>query len=75
VGCENCNGGYKGRTGIYQVMPLSDAMRRMIMDGATAIQLADQSLKEGIPNIRQSALKKVADGVTDIEEINSVTQE
>jgi type IV pilus assembly protein PilB len=75
AGCENCNGGYKGRTGIYQVMPLSDAMRRMIMDGATAIQLADQALKEGIPNIRQSALKKVADGVTDIEEINSVTQE
>ncbi|MCG3142815.1 MAG: Type II secretion system protein E [Gammaproteobacteria bacterium] len=75
VGCDMCNGGYKGRTGIYQVMPISDAMKRLIMEGANAIALADQAQKEGIPNIRQSALKKVMDGITSIEEINSVTME
>jgi type IV pilus assembly protein PilB len=74
-GCDQCNAGYKGRTGIYQVMPVSDSMRRLIMDGATAIQLADQAHIEGIPDIRQSALKKVADGITDLKEINRVTQE
>jgi type IV pilus assembly protein PilB len=74
-GCDQCNAGYKGRTGIYQVMPISDTMRRLIMDGATAIQLADQAQSEGIPDIRQSALKKVADGITDLKEINRVTQE
>ncbi|MCS3903870.1 type IV pilus assembly protein PilB [Methylohalomonas lacus] len=74
-GCDQCNAGYKGRTGIYQVMPVSEAMRRMIMDGATAIQLADQSRAEGIPDIRQSALKKVADGIIDMKEVNRVTQE
>jgi type IV pilus assembly protein PilB len=75
VGCDQCNGGYKGRTGIYQVMQISDAIKRLIMDGANAIAIADQAAKEGIPNIRQSALKKVMDGITSIEEINSVTME
>lgn len=74
-GCDQCNGGYKGRTGIYQVMPISEAMRRLIMDGATAIQLADQSRSEGIPDVRQSALKKVAAGIIDMKEVNRVTQE
>lgn len=75
VGCEQCNGGYKGRTGIYQVMPVSDAMKRLIMEGANAIGLADQSRKEGIPDIRRSGLRKVQDGVTSLEEINTVTME
>jgi type IV pilus assembly protein PilB len=75
VGCDACNGGYKGRTGLYQVMPISDAMRRLIMAGSNAIELADQAGKEGIPNIRQSALKKVMDGITSLEEINAVTME
>lgn len=75
VGCEQCNGGYKGRTGIYQVMPVSDAMKRLIMEGANAIVLADQSRKEGIPDIRRSGLRKVQDGVTSLEEINTVTME
>lgn len=74
-GCDQCNVGYKGRTGIYQVMPISESMQRLIMDGATSIQLADQARGEGIPDIRQSALKKVADGITDLKEINRVTQE
>jgi type IV pilus assembly protein PilB len=75
VGCDQCNGGYKGRTGIYQVMPITDSLKRLIMDGANAIAIADQAQKEGVLNIRQSALKKVMDGVTSIEEINSVTME
>ncbi len=75
VGCDQCNGGYRGRTGIYQVMPISDAMKRLIMEGANAIALADQSRREGIPDIRQSGLVKVRDGITSLEEINTVTME
>jgi type IV pilus assembly protein PilB len=75
AGCDQCNGGYKGRTGIYQVMPISDAMKRLIMSGANAIELADLSRSEGIADIRQSGLKKVLDGITSLEEINSVTME
>ncbi|HTT09164.1 MAG TPA: type IV-A pilus assembly ATPase PilB [Gammaproteobacteria bacterium] len=75
VGCDSCNGGYKGRTGLYQVMPISDAMKRLIMENANAIVIADQARKEGIPDIRQSALKKVMDGITSLEEINAVTME
>ncbi len=75
VGCDQCNGGYKGRVGIYQVMPISEEMKRLIMEGRNAIDLADQARKEGIPDIRQSALKKVKDGMTDLKEINRVTQE
>jgi type IV pilus assembly protein PilB len=75
VGCERCNEGYKGRVGIFQVMPISDEMRRLIMEGRNAIDLADQSRREGIRDIRQSALLKVKSGVTSIEEIKRVTLE
>jgi type IV pilus assembly protein PilB len=75
VGCDQCNGGYKGRTGIYQVMPISDAMKRLIMQGANAVALADQAQQEGIADIRRSGLKKAKDGITSIEEINRVTME
>ncbi len=75
VGCDECNGGYKGRTGIYQVMPISDAMKRLIMEGANAVVLADQAREEGIPDIRQSGLKKAFDGITSLQEINRVTIE
>ena len=75
VGCEQCNEGYKGRVGIYQVMPVSDEIERMIMEQRSAIDLADQARREGIPDIRQSGLKKVKDGVTSIAEMNRVTQE
>lgn len=74
-GCDQCNEGYKGRVGIYQVMPLSDEMKRMIMEGRNSIDLADQAVREGISDIRRSALKKVKDGVTSLEEVNRVTQE
>ncbi|VAW99091.1 Type IV fimbrial assembly, ATPase PilB [hydrothermal vent metagenome] len=75
VGCDQCNNGYKGRVGIYQVMPISESMGRIIMEGGNSMQLADQSLKEGIPDLRISGLKKVADGVTTLDEVNRVTKE
>ncbi|NNC64160.1 MAG: Flp pilus assembly complex ATPase component TadA, partial [Gammaproteobacteria bacterium] len=72
-GCSQCTGGFKGRVGIYQVMPVSEAIGRIIMEGGNAIQIADQSVAEGIPDLRKSGLKKVKDGVTSLEEINRVT--
>jgi len=75
VGCANCNGGYKGRVGIYQVMKISDPMGRIIMEGGNAIDLADQAKKEGIPDLRRSGLKKAIDGITSLEEINRVTKD
>jgi type IV pilus assembly protein PilB len=74
-GCDGCNSGYKGRVGIYQVMEVSEPMKRLVMEGRNAIDIADQARKEGVPDIRSSALKKVADGVLDIVEMNRVTQE
>ncbi|MDM4772801.1 type IV-A pilus assembly ATPase PilB [Solimonas sp. SE-A11] len=73
VGCDQCDNGYKGRTGIYQVMPFSDAMGRIIMEGGNAIDVADQAAKEGILDLRQSALKKVRDGHIDLAQANACT--
>ena len=75
TGHEDCPTGYKGRCGIYQVMPISDAMKRLIIEGANAVQLADQAREEGIWDLRRSGLQKAADGVTSLEEINDVTIE
>ena len=74
-GDEECPSGYKGRVGIYQVMPISEAMRRLIIEGANAVQLAEQSASEGIPDIRRSGLLKALSGVTTLAEINRVTVE
>jgi len=74
-GCDQCNDGYKGRVGIYQVMPVSEETGRIIMEGGNAMQIADQAEKEGIPDLRKSGLKKVKDGHTGLEEINRVTKE
>ena len=73
VGCDACNSGYKGRVGIYQVMTISEEMRRLVMEGRNAMDIADQALREGIPDLRKSALKKVKDGVLGLEELNRVT--
>ncbi len=73
VGCDQCNGGYKGRTGIYQVMPVTEAISRVIMEGGNAIDIADQATREGIRTLRQSALRKVLDGMIDLTEANRVT--
>jgi type IV pilus assembly protein PilB len=75
VGCDQCTAGYKGRVGIYQVMKLSDEMSRLIMAGATSIDIADQAQKEGIDDLRQSALKKIKQGVISLEEANRVTKD
>ena len=72
---EEAPSGYKGRVGIYQVMPVSEEMGRLIMQDANAYELADQALKEGIPDIRRSGLVKAMQGVTSLEEINRVTVE
>ena len=74
-GCDQCNEGYKGRVGIYQVMPVSEAMGRIIMEGGNAMQLADQAKKEGIPDLRESGLRKVKDGITSLDEVNRVTKD
>jgi type IV pilus assembly protein PilB len=76
AGCDACKGsGYKGRTGIYEVMPISDDMRQLIMRNANALELAEQAQKEGVKNLRQSGLLKVKQGVTSLEEIEAVTNE
>jgi type IV pilus assembly protein PilB len=75
VGCDRCTMGYKGRVGIYEVMPVSEAMGRIIMEGGNAIQLKDQALKEGLSDLRRSGLRKVKAGLTSLEEINRVTKD
>ena len=76
VGCELCkNTGYKGRVGIYQVMPISEEMERIIMKNGTAIDLADQAQREGINDLRRSGLLKVKKGATSLEEVEAVTNE
>ncbi|HZZ94060.1 MAG TPA: type IV-A pilus assembly ATPase PilB [Usitatibacter sp.] len=76
VGCELCkNTGYKGRAGIYQVMPISEEMERIIMKNGTAIDLADQAKREGVKDLRQSGILKVKKGITSLEEIEAVTNE
>lgn len=73
-GCDRCKGsGYKGRVGIYQVMPVSEAMQRLIMSGATALDLAMQAKAEGVRDLRESGLIKVKQGVTSLDEVLSTT--
>jgi len=75
VGCDQCSNGYKGRVGIYQVMPISEDMGKIIMEGGNALQLAEQADKDGIDDLRRSGLKKVKAGITSLEEINRVTKD
>jgi len=76
VGCDACkNTGYKGRLGIYQVMPISDEISRIIMKNGTAHDIADQAKREGVRDLRQSGLIKVKKGLTSLEEIEAVTNE
>jgi type IV pilus assembly protein PilB len=76
IGCDNCKGtGYRGRTGIYEVMPISDDMRQLIMRNGNALDIAAQARKEGLRTLRESGLLKVKAGVTSLEEIEAVTNE
>ncbi|MCG6965155.1 MAG: type IV-A pilus assembly ATPase PilB [Chromatiaceae bacterium] len=75
AGCDKCTKGYKGRVGIFEVMPVTDAMGRMIMENANAIQIRDLARSEGLQDLRASGLAKVKAGVTSLEEINRVTKD
>jgi type IV pilus assembly protein PilB len=74
-GCSNCTDGYKGRCGIYQVMPVTEELGRIIMAGGNAIDIGDQAKKEGVWDLRRAGLEKIKAGLTSIEEVNSVTIE
>jgi type IV pilus assembly protein PilB len=74
-GCEMCNNGYKGRVGIYQVMPVTDAISRIIMKNGTAHDIADQAKAEGVNDLRRSGVLKVIQGLTSIEEVEACTNE
>lgn len=75
VGCDHCNNGYKGRVGIYQVMPVSEKMRALILRGGNTMEMAELSKSEGINDLRASGLMKVKQGITTLEEIDRITEE
>jgi type IV pilus assembly protein PilB len=75
VGCSACNNGYKGRVGIYQVMPISEEIQRIILKGGSALDIAQQATREGVRTLRESGLLKVRQGMTSLEEVLSVTNE
>ncbi|HUG72671.1 MAG TPA: type IV-A pilus assembly ATPase PilB [Steroidobacteraceae bacterium] len=72
-GCQNCTDGYKGRLGIYQVMPVTEEIGRIIMTGGNALDIGDAARRNGVWDLRRAGLAKVAAGLTSLEEINSVT--
>ena len=75
VGCSMCNNGYKGRVGLYQVMPISEEIQRIILRDGTALEIAEQAQREGVKTLRQAGLHKVRLGVTSLEEVLAVTNE
>jgi type IV pilus assembly protein PilB len=75
VGCQDCTEGYKGRTGIYQVMPMTDEIQTIVLAGGNAMQIAEAAKQSGIRDLRQSALLKAKNGVTSLAEINRVTKD
>ena len=75
VGCSACNNGYKGRVGLYQVMPITEAIQKIILGEGTALDIAKQAQAEGVRDLRQSGLVKVRGGVTTLEEVITVTNE
>jgi len=74
-GCSGCNEGYKGRTGIYQVMPMTEDIQKIILAGGSALQIAAEARRIGIRDLRQSALMKAKQGVVSLAEINRVTKD
>jgi len=75
VGCSSCNNGYRGRVGLYQVMPISEAIQRIILSEGTAMDIAEQAQADGVRDLRQSGLVKVKSGVTTLEEVLAATNE
>jgi type IV pilus assembly protein PilB len=74
-GCQSCTDGYKGRVGIYQVLPITETIARIILAAGSAVDIAHQAQKEGVWDLRRSGLEKVKAGLTSLEEVNSVTIE
>jgi type IV pilus assembly protein PilB len=75
VGCEGCNDGYKGRTGVYQVMPMTEQIQQIVLEGGNALQIAAAAQATGVNDLRQSALLKARRGVTSLVEINRITKD
>ena len=74
-GCQNCTDGYKGRVGIYQVLPVTENIARIILALGSAIEIGDQAAKDGVWDLRRSGLEKVKNGLTSLEEVNTITVE
>jgi len=74
-GCSECSGGYKGRVGIYQVMPISPVMAKIVMEGGNALELAEQAQLENVSDLRQSGIEKVRQGITSLAELERVTKD
>jgi type IV pilus assembly protein PilB len=74
-GCQSCSDGYKGRVGIYQVLPITESIARIILGGGSAVDIGEQAAKDGVWDLRRSGLEKVKSGLTSLEEVNSVTIE
>ncbi len=75
VGCDRCTAGYKGRVGLYEVMPVTDEIGRLIMEGGNSMEIADLARQQGMVDLRRAGLNKVRDGLTSLEEINRVTKD
>ncbi|MCJ8168483.1 type IV-A pilus assembly ATPase PilB [Atopomonas sediminilitoris] len=75
VGCESCNGGYKGRVGIYEVVKITQPLQRIIMEEGNSIEISDKARAEGFNDLRRSGLVKVMQGTTSLEEVNRVTKD
>ncbi len=75
VGCKQCTQGYKGRLGVYEVVPITDDMRQLIMRDGNAIEIDQQARREGYPSLYQSCLSRVLDGSTSLEEVNRISKE
>jgi len=75
VGCGQCSDGYKGRVGIYQVMPITETISRIILRGGDALEIAEQAEKDGVWDLRRAAMEKVKNGLTSLDEMNTVTVE
>ncbi len=75
VGCDKCSHGYKGRVGVYEVMPVSKSIGKIIMSGGNAMEIANQAREDGVNSLRESGLEKVRNGLTSLAEINRITQD
>ncbi len=73
VGCEECSNGYKGRVGIYEMLPMSESIANLIMEGGNSLQIADMAIKEGMMTLYRSGLEKARMGITSLAEVNRVT--